>query len=249
MQGAIGATDISLFSHGWQSSKASCFQCNCKSISGGVYISHDAHVQRYKWSLLLHNHAVIIYKMWGEGERTWGGKAWPPPSWRIALSPHSTPSGSLASHPHSPSAPVFPWPVTPRTLGSTSRNSSKGYNNKGLACKHTPNTQQNSMPGITWNSSYCNPCPPGARRATRHMLRAFIFHDQVQSIICPCEIAGKLPQGQLHSCGFFIKDPQNPHRHWVHPFKEGIFSVFTAHPCDCTFLNLRTKLHNTLSTW
>ena len=28
--------------------------------------------------------------------------------------------------------------------------------------------------------------------------------------ICPYEIAEKPPQGQLHPCGAFIKDPQNP---------------------------------------
>ena len=139
-------------------------------------------------------------------------------SWLICSLPHSTLSGSLASHSIcSQSSAIFPWQVT-LTLGFTPCSSSS-YNN------YIPNIQQNPMPGITWNSSYCNPCPPGARRATRRVLRAFIFHDQVQSIICPCGIAGKLPQGQLHSYGFFIKDPQTPHRHWVHPFKEGIFLV------------------------
>ena len=65
------------------------------------------------------------------------------------------------------------------------------------------------MPGISWNSC-CSPCPHGARRATHHMWSAFIFHGQVQSTVCPCEIAGKPPQGHLHLCGVFIKDPHNP---------------------------------------
>ena len=33
------------------------------------------------------------------------------------------------------------------------------------------------------------------------MWSAFIFHGQVQSTICPCEILGEPPQGQLHSSG------------------------------------------------
>ena len=49
------------------------------------------------------------------------------------------------------------------------------------------------------------------------MWSASIFHGQVQCTICPCEILGKPPQGQLHSCGIFIKDTQTPHRHQPHP--------------------------------
>ena len=39
----------------------------------------------------------------------------------------------------------------------------------------------------TWNSC-CSLCPHGARKATNCMCGAFIFHDQVQSTVCPCEI-------------------------------------------------------------
>ena len=97
---------------------------------------------------------------------------------------------------HSPSSPVFPWQVTP-TLGSTSHNSSKGYN-KGLVCKPQPPIHSKSqMPGITWNSC-CRPQPHGARKATHHMWGALIIRTQVQPTVCPCEIAGESPQGQLH---------------------------------------------------
>ena len=68
------------------------------------------------------------------------------------------------------------------------------------------------MPGITWNSC-CSPCPRGARRAT-HQDWAFIFHGQGQSTLCPCEIAGKPPQGQVHLPILFPrqgqKNPQQP---------------------------------------
>ena len=37
-------------------------------------------------------------------------------------------------------------------------------------------------------------------RGSYYMWSAFIFHGQVQSTFCPCEILGKPPQGQLHPC-------------------------------------------------
>ena len=72
------------------------------------------------------------------------------------------------------------------------------------------------------------------------MWSASIFHGQVQCTICPCEILGKPPQGQLHSCGIFIKDTQTPHRHQAHPARKGSSVVVTVHPHDYTFLILRT---------
>ena len=79
------------------------------------------------------------------------------------------------------------------------------------------------MPGVTWNSC-CSPCRHGARRATHCMWSAFIFHGQVQTIICPFEISGKPPPEQPHPCrGFLLlRTCKTPNRHWVHPFKEGI---------------------------
>ena len=97
---------------------------------------------------------------------------------------------------------------------------------------YIPNTQQNLMPGITWNSC-CSPCPYGTRRITHHMERAFIFQGQVQSTVCPCETAGKPLQGQSHPCGVLLRTHKTPHRHWAHPFKDGILCVcvaFTAPP-------------------
>ena len=84
------------------------------------------------------------------------------------------------------------------------------------------------MPGVTWNSC-CSPCPHRVRRATHHMWSAFLFHGQVQFTIRLCEIAGKPPQGKLHPCRVFIKDPQKSHRCWVH-FKEGIFCSIHSPP-------------------
>ena len=79
------------------------------------------------------------------------------------------------------------------------------------------------MPGVTWNSC-CSPCRHGARRATHCMWSAFIFHGQVQTIICPFEISGKPPPEQPHPCrGFLLlRTCKTPNRHWAHPFKEGI---------------------------
>ena len=48
-------------------------------------LHHDVCAQCYKWLQLLHNHAVIVYRTWGESERTWGKRAWPPPSWLILI--------------------------------------------------------------------------------------------------------------------------------------------------------------------
>ena len=67
------------------------------------------------------------------------------------------------------------------------------------------------MPGITWNSC-CSPCPHWASRATHLIWSAFIFHEQVQSTVCPYEITGEPPQEQLHPYRAFIiidlKKPQ-----------------------------------------
>ena len=60
------------------------------------------------------------------------------------------------------------------------------------------------MPGITWNTCY-SPCPHRARRATHSIWSASIFLGQVQSTICPYEIAWKPPFGQLHFCRIFIQ--------------------------------------------
>lgn len=65
-----------------------------------------------------------------------------------------------------------------------------------------------------------------------------MFHGQVQSTICLCEIAGKPPQEQLNLG--FIKDPQKSHRCWVQ-FKEGIFCSIHSPPRDYTFQTLRTQ--------
>ena len=72
-----------------------------------------------------------------------------------------------------------------------------------------PNTEQKPMLGITWDAC-CSPCPHGARRATHCMWSAFIFQGQVQSTVCPCEIAGKPSQGQLHLCGAFSLGTSKP---------------------------------------
>ena len=99
---------------------------------------------------------------------------------------------------------------------------------------YIPNTQQNPTPGITWNSR-CSPCPHGARKATLPHVECLYLPRPIQSAVCPCKIAGKPPQGQLCLCGVFIlKTHKIPHRCRAHPFKEGIFVVFTAHPHDST---------------
>ena len=99
-----------------------------------------------------------------------------------------------------------------------------------------------------WNSR-CSPCPHRAGRAAHCMWSAFGFQGQVQSPICPCEIAGKPPQGQLHSCGIFIKDPQNPSQSLGPPLQEGDLVVFTVHRHVYTFLNLKTQpFQHTVST-
>ena len=171
---------------------------------------------------------VISYKTWGE-------RAW---TRQFAVSPHSTPSGSLASHSvRSPSSVTLPCRVT-LTLGFISCNSSS-YNNNQLH----PQDIANPTPGITWDSC-CSSCPHGARRATHHMCSAFIFHGQVQSTVCLRETSGKPPQGQLCLCGAFIlRTRKIAHRHWAHPCKEGIFVAITAHPhdskCFHTVLNLQ----------
>ena len=83
------------------------------------------------------------------------------------------------------------------------------------------------MPGIAWNSC-CSPCPHGARRTTHHMWSAFILRGQVQSTICPCEIAGTPPKGQLYPMVFFIKDREKPTGARPTPSRR----AFTAHPQD-----------------
>ena len=80
-----------------------------------------------------------------------------------------------------------------------------------------------------WNSG-CSPCPHRARRAAHCMWSAFIFHGQVQSAICPCEVAGKPQQGKLHSWGVFITDPQNPSQALGLPLQEGDFCGIHSSP-------------------
>ena len=46
-----------------------------KGFSGGAYIGHDAHVQCYKWSQLLHNHAKLLFTKCGVRARGHGGTA------------------------------------------------------------------------------------------------------------------------------------------------------------------------------
>ena len=107
---------------------------------------------------------------------------------------------------------IFPWWVT-LTHGFTSCNSSI-YNNTV-----TSPTHNKTQLGITRNLC-CSPCPYGAWRVTYCMWGAFIFHGQVQSTACPCEIWGKLPQGQLRPYGISHQGPAKPHRCGAHPFKE-----------------------------
>ena len=74
------------------------------------------------------------------------------------------------------------------------------------------------------------------------MWSMFIFHGQVLSTVCPCKIARKPPQSQLHPCGVFIKNLTPPSRFKAHPFKEMIFVAFTAHPQD-------SKCFHTVLNW
>ena len=79
----------------------------------------------------LSSYISIIYKTWGSSEWPWGRRAWPCHLGSFALSPHSTPSGSLTSQSTwSPSSTKFPPWIT-LTLGLMSCNSSS-YNNKQL---------------------------------------------------------------------------------------------------------------------
>ena len=55
-----------------------------RGFSGGAYIGHDAHVQCYKWSQMLHNHAKSLFTKCGVRARGHGSKrAWPLPYWLI----------------------------------------------------------------------------------------------------------------------------------------------------------------------
>ena len=82
---------------------------------------------------------------------------------------------------------------------------------------------------ITWNSC-CSPCSHEARRATYRMWSAFIFRGQIQSTICPFEISGKPPQEQLHPCGVFIKEQQNPPQAPGPPLQRGDFCSIHSPP-------------------
>ena len=62
-----------------------------------------------------------------------------------------------------------------------------------------------------------------------------------KSTLCPCEIAEKPPQRQLYSCVVLFSTRKSAQRCQVHPFQEGIFAAFTAHPHGHTFLNLRAQ--------
>ena len=137
------------------------------------------------------------------------------PSWPICSLPTLHPFRVSRSRSMRRPSVILLWPVT-LTLGFTSCTSSS-YNSS-----YIPNTEQSPTPGITWDPC-CSPCPHGARRVTHCTWSAFIVHGQVQSTVCPCETGGKPPQGQLHSCGIFIKDTQNSPQAPGPPRKEGMF--------------------------
>ena len=72
------------------------------------------------------------------------------------------------------------------------------------------------------------------------------IHRLLQSTIYPCNSNNRgnsNPEEFFYYYYFIIKDPQNPHRQWAHPFKEGILVAFAAYPqntiCFHIVLNLQ----------
>ena len=82
---------------------------------------------------------------------------------------------------------------------------------------YIPNTFQNSVPGVTWDSR-CSPRPRGARGDTRCVGSAFISRDQVQSTNCPCETAGKPHRSNSTPAEFYCYGPTIILTVQVHPF-------------------------------
>ena len=181
-----------------------------------LYTGHDRASTSWRTCAVLYVisavNIVFIYKPWGKSLNT-----------PFALSPHYTPSGSLASHSIcSPSSVIFRWQVT-LTLRFTSCNSRATTTNS-----YTPNTQQNPTPGITWNSC-CRPCPRGARRATHRMWSALIFHGQVQSTVL-VRLQKGLHKGNSTPVGFLWRIHKTPHRCQVCRFTKGIFCGIHSPP-------------------
>ena len=63
----------------------------------------------------------------------------------------------------------------------------QGGSLKSQLCNSHMRAQMLVTQDTTWNSC-CSLCPHGARKATHCMCSAFIFHGQVQSTVCPCDI-------------------------------------------------------------
>ena len=136
------------------------------------------------------------------------------------ISPQCIPSGSFTSQSsHSPSSAIFPWQVT-LTLGFTPCNSSS-YNNK------QGHPQYRAKPNVRYHAA--DLALMGLEEPSTRW-SAFIFFGQVQPTIRPCGTVGKLPQGQLHSCGIFIKDPQSPPQAPGPPLQGGAFFVYFPQP-------------------
>ena len=81
---SLGNCRHALFTGGWQLQGLFQVVLTWTKVAHGQ-IHHDVCAQCYKWLQLLHNHTVIVYRIWGESERTWGKRAWPPPSWLILI--------------------------------------------------------------------------------------------------------------------------------------------------------------------
>ena len=74
------------------------------------------------------------------------------------------------------------------------------------------------------------------------MWSMFIFHGQVLSTVCPCKIARKPPQSQLHPCGVFIKNLTPPQQVQGPPLQGNDFCGIHSPPTRFKMLSHCSKL-------
>ena len=103
-------------------------------------------------------------------------------------------------------------------------------------------SKTNPVPGITWNSCHSTSLTGLEETPTAcGMPLSFIAKSSPPSVLV--KLQENLHKGNSTTLGFFIKDLKPPQRCWAHPFEEGIFVSFTAHPhdpkCVHTVLNLQ----------
>ena len=79
--------------------------------------------------------------------------------------------------------------------------------------------------GTTWKL-YCSPAPMGIKEPpTTCGLPLFSMAKS-----SPLSVLVKLQHPEI--AGFLLRTHKTLYRHQAHPFKEQIFAVFTAYPCD-----------------